>query len=142
VSDPRDALEQLDAGTRGRLEALASAVDRLAVDDLPLYVARVRQPRHRRAVEAAELVAIEGGLGPAVGAARTLMIEGVIRQMADRQFRVWVGGVAMAPDQGPVDQRVRIAESIGNAVTAIVLGDRLEADVRAELLGLWDRLLP
>jgi hypothetical protein len=137
-----DALDRLEPDARDRLQAFAAAVDRLAVDDLPLYVSRVRQPRHRRAVEAAELVAIENGLGDVVGAARTAMIEGVIRQMAERQFRVWVGGVAMAPDQGPVDQRVRIAESIAEAVTALVLGDRLDPADRAELLGLWDRLVP
>jgi hypothetical protein len=142
VTGAPDALDRLPEDARKGLDALARAIDRLAVDDLPLYVARRRQPRHRRAVETAELVAIESGLSGVVAAARTAMIEGVLRQMADRQFRVWVGGVAMAPDLGPVDQRVRIAESIGNAVTALVLGDRLDASDRAQLLGLWDRLLP
>ena len=138
----RDALDRLEPATRATLEAFAEAVDRMHVDDLPLHVARVRQPRHRRAVETAELVAIESGLAEPVAAARRIMVEAVIRMMNDRQFRVWVGGVAMAPNLGPVDQRVRIAESLADAVTAIVLGDRLDADVRADLLGLWDRLLP
>ena len=137
-----DALDGLPHDARQRVAAFAAAIDRLAVDDLSLYVARVRQPRHRRAVETAELVAIESGLGAVVGAARKAMIEGVLRQMADGQFRVWVGGVAMAPDQGPVDQRVRIAESIADAVTALVLQDHLDEADRGELIGLWERVLP
>ena len=104
-----EPLDRLDAETRKRHEAFAEAVDRTHVDDLPLYVARVRQPRHRRAVETAELVAIESALTEPVEAARRVMIEAIIRMMTDRQFRVWVGGVAMAPNLGPVDQRVRIA---------------------------------
>jgi hypothetical protein len=37
---------------------------------------------------------------------------------------------------------VRIARSLGEAVTALVLGDRLDADDSGELLGFSDRLLP
>jgi hypothetical protein len=137
-----DGLDALPPDSRGRLEGFSHALDRLNVDDLPLYVARVRQPRHRRAVETAELVAIEAGLVDAVGAARSLVIEAVIREMGDRQFRVWLGGVAMAPNVGSVDQRVQIARSLSEAVTALVLGDRLGADDADEMLGLWSRLLP
>ncbi len=93
-------------------------------------------------MERSELVASEVGLGEALRAAREAMIGGLMRELANGQFRVWLGGVQMAPNLGPVDERVRIAQSVSDAVTAIVLGDRLEADVRAELLGLWDRLLP
>jgi hypothetical protein len=142
VSAPGDALDRLPADARERLDAFARAVERIPVDDLPLHVARVRQPRHRRAVERSELVASEVGLGEALRAAREAMIGGLMRELANGQFRVWLGGVQMAPNLGPVDERVRIAQSVSDAVTAIVLGDRLEADVRAELLGLWDRLLP
>jgi hypothetical protein len=138
----RDALDRLEPETRAQLEAFAEAVDRIHVDDLPLHARRVREPRHRRAVETAELVAIESGLSEPVEAARRAMVEAVIRTFGVRQFRVWIGGENMAPNMGPVDERVRIAASLADAVTAIVLGDRLEPDVRHELLGLWDRLLP
>jgi hypothetical protein len=134
------ALDRLEPEARARLEALARALDRSHVDDLSLHVARVRQPRHRRAVETAELVAIESGLQEAVEAARRVVIEAVIRAMGERQFRVWVGGVAMAPNLGSADERVRIAGSLADAVTALVLGDRLDAADAAELLGLWPRL--
>jgi hypothetical protein len=142
AGDPTEALDALPADSRDRLEAFTRALDRIDVDDTPLYVARVRQPRHRRAVETAELVAIESGLAATVAEARRVVIEAVIRQMGERQFRVWVGGVSMAPNMGPVDERVRIASSLGDAVTALVLGDRLEAHDAEELLGLWARLVP
>jgi hypothetical protein len=141
VRRPGDALERLPADARERLDAFARALDGVPLEDLPLYVARVRQPRHRRAVERAEVTAIESGLGEPVAAARQALIEAVIRKLADSQFRVWIGGVQMAPNLGPVDDRVRIAESLRDAVTALVLDDRLDADDRGELLGLWGRLI-
>jgi hypothetical protein len=142
MSHAADALEGLPADARQRLEAFARALERVPVEDLPLHVARVRQPRHRRAAEAAELVAVEQGLGGPLHAARQRMLDGLMRELANGQFRVWVGGVAMAPNLGPVDERVRIAQSVSDAVTAVTLGDRLDRAVYAELIGLWERLLP
>jgi hypothetical protein len=142
AGDATAGLAGLPPDARTRLDGFSRALDRLNVDDLPLYVARTRQPRHRRAVETAELVAIESGLVKTVDAARRVVVEQIIRTIADSQFRVWVGGVKMAPNMGSVDERVQIARSLGEAVTALVLGDRLDADDSAELLGLWDRLVP
>ena len=140
MSDTGDALERLPADARARLEAFAAALDRVHVDDLILHVARRRQPRHRRAVETAELAAIEHRLLEPIGAARRIVLEGVLRAFADAQLRVGLGGVNPIGG-GPVDDRVRVAESLSEAVTALVLWDRLDADTRGELLGLWDRLL-
>jgi hypothetical protein len=142
VTPTDDALARLPADARLRLDAFARALERIPVDDLPLHVRRVRQPVHRRAVEAAELVASEHRLGEPLRAARQVMLDGLFRAFANGQFRVWLGGEAMAPNLGPVDERVRIAESVSDAVTAIVLDHRLDPDVHAELIGLWDRLLP
>jgi hypothetical protein len=141
VSEPGDALDRLPADARDRLEALARAVDRIHVDDLVLQVARRRQPRHRRAVETAELVAVETGLVEPIAAARRLILEGVLRTYANAQLRVGIAGVNPLGG-GAVDDRVRVAESLSEATTALVLWDRLDADTRAELLGLWDRVLP
>ena len=141
AGDAAAALDRLPADARTRLRRFSHELERLNVEDLPLYVARVRQPRHRRAVESAALIAIETGLDATVDAARRVVIEQIIREFAGNQFQVWIGGVKMAPNLGPVDERVRIARSLGDAVTALVLGDRLAAADSAELLGLWDRLL-
>ena len=80
---------------------------------------------------------------PAVTAALRLLIEVIGRQYAESQLRIsGIFGVNMAPSMGPTDDRVRVARSLGEAVTAIVLEDHLEREDHAELLGLWDRLLP
>jgi hypothetical protein len=136
------ALDGLPDDARERLEAFARALERIHVDDLPLHVARRRQPRHRRAVETAELVAIESGLDEAIRQARHAMIEGVIREYAAAQIRVSFAGLNAVGGGGPVEERVRVAESIADAVTALALWDRLDAADRGELVGLWERLLP
>jgi hypothetical protein len=139
AGDPTDELDRLPADTRAGLNEFSRALARLHVEDLVLYVASARQPRHRRAVETAEIIAIEVGLVGAVEAARRVIIEQIVRAFAVNQFQGWID---MAPNLGSLDDRVVIARSVGEAVTALVLGDRLDADTRGELLGLWDRLLP
>ena len=141
MSRPEDALDRHPADARQRLEALARAVDRIHVDDLVLHVARRRGPRHRRAVETAELVAVRNGLVEPIAAARRLILEGVLRSYANAGLRVGVAGVNPLGG-GAVDDRVRVAESLSEAKKALVLWDPLDADPRAELLGLWERLLP
>lgn len=136
-----DGLDDLPDDARRRLDAFTRAVDRIDVDRLRTLVAEPVEPRHRRAVETAELVAIESGLEAVVDAARRVVVETLIREFGVRQLRVWVGGVAMAPNVGPAEERVAIARSLGDAVTAIVLGSRLDPADAAELLGLWARLL-
>jgi hypothetical protein len=42
---------------------------------------------------------------------------------------------------GTNEDRIRMLESLGDAVTATILGDRLDPDDHAELLGLWARIL-
>jgi hypothetical protein len=137
-----DALDRLPSDARDRLRSFVAALDRVHVDDLSLYVARRRQPRHRRAVEAAELVAAESGLRDVVAAARHAALDGLMRTYVDASLRVSYVGLNPVGGGGSVEDRVRVAESVSDAITAIVLGDRLDAHVRGELLGLWDRLLP
>ena len=136
------ALDTLPTTTRARLNLFARALSDIPVDQLPMHVARDDR-RRVQAVETAELVAIEHGLEPAVTAARRVMIEAIGREYAQSQLRIsGIFGVNMAPSMGPTGDRVRVARSLGEAVTAIVLEDHLDPEDHAELLGLWDRLLP
>jgi hypothetical protein len=137
-----DALDRLPADARERLEAFAHALERIHVDDLPLYVARRRQPAHRRAVEASALVGRESGLGPSIDAARRAIREYVLRAYADAAFRPTIAGFAAMGPQADPEERLRILASLDEAVGGLVLGERIDAHVRGELLGLWDRLLP
>jgi hypothetical protein len=136
------ALVRLEPEARARLELFAHALSRVPVDDLPLYVGRRRQQRHRRAAERAEVVAVEHHVMTELQAVRSELIDALMRRLVDEQFRVWVAGAMIAPDLLEVDQRIRVAESVGGAVTALVLGEQLAAADRFELLGAWARLLP
>lgn len=142
MSDEAGALDRLSADARDRLESFARALERVHVDDLPLHVARRRQPRHRRAVESAALAARDAGLEPGVDAACRAVRGYVLRAYADAAFRPTIAGFAGTASQADPEERLRILRSLDEAVTALVLGDRLDADIRGELLGLWDRLLP
>lgn len=110
------------------------------MDDLPLYAVRPRQPEHRQAVETAAVVAREQGLDEAVDAAREVIVGYVSRQYAAAQFRTAYVGMNSAPGLGPTDDRVRVARSLGDVVTALVLGDAIDETTRAELVGPWDRI--
>jgi hypothetical protein len=135
-------LDTLPATTRARLDAFARALSAVPIEELPMYVAR-DDVRHVRAVQAAELLATGQGLEPAVTAARHALVDAIGREYAVSQLRIsGIFGVNMAPSMGPTDDRVRVARSLGEAVTAIVLEDHLAPEDHAELLGLWDRLLP
>jgi hypothetical protein len=140
--DAAGALERLPADARQRLEQFAAALERVHVDDLPLYTARLREPVHRRAAEAAAVAAAEHGLTDVVEAARAALIESILREFAGAQLRVSYLGVNSVPGLGSTDDRVRMMQSLGDAVAGIVLWDRLEPHDRDELLGLWSRLLP
>jgi len=135
----RDALAPLARPIRTELERFAAALERIHVDDLPLYAVRIRQPAHRRAVEAAALAARERALEAAVDAAREAVVGYVSRQYGAAQFRT--AYVALETGHATTDDRVRVMRSLGEAVTAIVLGDALDASDRAELVGAWSRIL-
>lgn len=140
--DVAEALAGLPEDARTRLEGFTGALERLHVDDLPLYAVRTRGVDHRRSVEAAAVLAIEAGLTQAIEAARAAVIEYVARTYGRAQFRATFAGPNTAPGLGPTDDRVQVMRSIGDAVTAIVLGDALDESDRAELIGAWDRLIP
>jgi hypothetical protein len=142
VSGVADALERLPQGARSRLERFSQGLERVHVDDLPLYAVRQRQPDHRRAVETAALVAHESHLEESIDAARGALVDYISRQYAGAQLRVSYVGVNAAGGLGPTDDRVRVMRSLGDAAAAIVLWDKLDEADRAELLGQWARLLP
>jgi hypothetical protein len=135
-----EELAALSPEARADLETFAAALERVHVDDLPLYAVRPRQPAHRRAVEAAALVARERGLESAVDAARDAVIEYVARRYGAAQFRTGHVGLNTAPGLGPTEDRVWVMRSLGDAVVAMALGDLLDANERAELIGAWARL--
>lgn len=137
-----DELERLPADARPRLEAFAGALERVHVDDLPLYVARRRQPTHRRAVELAALTAREHRLEASIDGARRAIRDYALRAYAGAAVRSAYPGLGGGPSLADPEERLRILRSLDEAVAALVLGERIDAGTRGELLGLWDRLVP
>jgi hypothetical protein len=132
-----DSLDGLSPDARRRLETFAAALERLQVDDLPLYAVKPREPDHQRALEAAAQASQAAGLDEAIEAARDAIADYVARAYGNAQYRTGYIAMNSAPGLGPTDDRVRVMRSLGDAVTALVLGDALDEADRAELLGAW-----
>jgi hypothetical protein len=142
VPDQSDPLASLPGDARNALDQLAQAIERVPLEDLQLYADRRFDDEHIRAVEEAKRVADEAGLTDGIRAAQRALTEGVVQMYGSVQMRGTILGTNIAPPPGTNEDRIRMLESLGDAVTATVLGDRLDPDDHAELLGLWARLLP
>lgn len=126
-------MARLPAAEQAAVDRFLGPLERLRREDLVLYAARpLDEGAHRRSVHRA------------AGAARLVRLTDAVtdaRRLADVQIfsrdhaasltqPVWAR-TDMAKD------RANIADSLGDAVTAIILGDRLDPADRDELLGLW-----
>jgi hypothetical protein len=136
------AIDRLPADARKRLDELAGAIERVPLDDLPLYADRRIDDEHLTSVETAARMADEAGLTEGIRAAQRALTEGVVQMYGSERLMGTIMGMSTASPAGSNEDRVRILESLGDAVAATVLGDRLDPDDHAELLGLWARLLP
>ena len=141
TADPK-ALDRLPSGARVRLEAFTAALERVPVDQLGLYADRTWDEEHVAAVERARDAAQDAGLTEPIEAAQRALADGIIHLLASTRYRVTMFGGDMAPSSGSNTDRQRILDSLADAVTALVLGDRIDPADEAELLGLWARLLP
>ncbi len=137
-----EGLDGLPPVARAQLESFTRALERLPVDDLPLYAVRTHGPEHLRSVDTAADVALGAGLAGPIRAAQEVLAAYVDRIYANAQLQTSIAGLNTAPGLGPIEDRVRVARSLGDAVTAIVLGDALDEADQAELMGAWDRLIP
>ena len=134
-----DPMAALPSTIRERLERFGRHVERIDIDQLPMYAARPLDPGHRRSVDDADLVAIESGRQDAVEAVRQTAVDYVNRRFTEAQFRpTWAGQAWVSA--GTVDDRTKIAASLGEAMTAVALWDVLDEGDRDELLGPWATL--
>jgi hypothetical protein len=133
-----DAVNRLPDVARRRLQGFAGRLERIRIEDLPMYVVRPTEPGHGEAIERALTVAEASGLGRAVVEARSGLTSYLERVYADAQLRrtalEW-GGL------GTTEERIRITRSLGDAAAAVVLWDTLDEPDRAELLGPWANLI-
>jgi hypothetical protein len=135
-----DPIASLPAPIRERLERFSLNVERIDIDQLPMYAARPLGSDHRRTIDDADLVAIESGREDAVGAVRSTALDYVNRKFVQAQFRPTWAGLAWV-SAGTVDDRMRIANSLGEAMIAVALWDVLDEADRDEMLGPWASLV-
>jgi hypothetical protein len=135
-----DAIERLPADARRRLEAFAGALERIRLEELPLYAVRSVEPAHGEALERAKAAAAASGLQGAVDEARNGLTSYLDRVYTDGAFRN-SGETFQWGSLGTMEDRIRVATSLGDAIAALVLGDALDEADRAELLGAWANLI-
>lgn len=137
-----DAIDRLPGSVRRRLAAFSGKVERVRLEDLPLYAATPDgRAEHQQALDSAERAAAESGRGRAVEVARSSVGEFLLRFYGDSQYRpTWVG-LNWGQSLGTTDDRVRVMRSLGEAVAALVLWDVLTEGQRDELLGPWAALV-
>jgi hypothetical protein len=136
-----DDMDWLPPDAQERLERFGRALERLSVEDLQLYSVRQHEPDHGRAVAGAAAAATEAGLDDEIDGAREAIVSYLGRAYGNAQLRTsWIG-LNSAPSLGPTADRVRVLRSAGEAVSAIVLWERLDDADRAELLGAWANLI-
>jgi hypothetical protein len=140
VPDSGNPLDTLPADARDRFDAFTAALDRVNVGDMSLYAIPGDEAEIDRARQAAHAVARERGLEPALEAARHEVLEFVADDYRQTSARLGYAGSAPTVGFGPDDDRLRVMQSLADAVLAIVLGDALDESDRAELLGAWDDL--
>jgi hypothetical protein len=109
---------------------------------MSLYAIPGDEAEMEQAREAARAVARERGLEPALDAARQEVLSFVTEDYRETSAGLgYLGGTSPTVGFGAGDDRLRVMQSLADAVMAVVLDDALDPDDRAELLGGWDDLL-
>jgi hypothetical protein len=141
VPDRNDPGAALPADARQRLDAFTAALERINVGDMSLYAIPGDEAEMDRARQAAHRVARELGLEPALEAARHEVLGFVAEDYRDTASGLGYVGAGPSVGFGADDDRLRVMQSLADAVMAIVLDDALDEADRDELLGAWDELL-
>ena len=109
---------------------------------MSLYAIPGDEAEMERAREAARAVARERGLEPALEEARQEVLAFVAEDYRETSAGLgYLGGTSPTVGFGAGDDRLRVMQSLADAVMAVVLDDALDPDDRAELIGAWDGLL-
>jgi hypothetical protein len=141
VPDAGDPLNALPADARARFDAFTEALERIDVGAMSLYAIPGDEAEMEQAREAARAVARKRGLEPALDAARQEVLAFVSEDYRETSAGLgYLGGTSPTVGFGAGDDRLRVMQSLADAVMAVVLDDALDPDDRAELLGAWDDL--
>jgi hypothetical protein len=141
VPDRDDPLLRLPAPERARVARFLDRLERTRVDVMVTLAARPSDERaHAEAVERAEVAARESVRAAAIERVRADADEWVVR-LYNRSTNQpgWYEANWGRPGSGA--DRANLAASLGEALTALVLWDRLDDADRDELLGPFAALL-
>ena len=139
MPDAYDPISNLPADARERLETFSAALERINVGDLPIYAMQSNEPAHQQAVDEAARVADDRRVDGAIEAAQQRLVGFVQAEYQRGMMRI--EGAGLSPSFGPIDDRVRVMRTLSEAVSAVILGDALDEETQAELLGAWGSLL-
>ena len=130
----------MTADTRA-LDRFWQRLERLRVEDMVALAARpLDGSAHDAALEQARGAARESGLDSVIVAASADIDDWVVSMFNRSTVQPgWYEANWGRP--GSVTDRANLAQSLGEAATAILLGDRIDSADRDELVGPWAALL-
>jgi hypothetical protein len=123
------------------VEAFWQRLERLRVEDMLALAARpLDEAAHAATVERATDDARRAGLTKTIAAA-TADVDAYVLALFNRSTVQpgWLEANWGRP--GTVEDRANLAASLGEVVTALLLGERISDSDRAELLGPWESLV-
>lgn len=129
------------ASTRETVDAFWSRLERLRVEEMLARAARpADEVAHREALADLDRAARETGRQRAVEEARRAVDDWVIALFNQSTSQPgWLEANWGRP--GTVEDRANLAASLGQAVAAILVADRLDPGATDELLGAWADLV-
>jgi hypothetical protein len=137
VPDAADPFGRLPSDVRRRIDLFVSRLERLSVEELLALAARPLAPDdHARALDAVDAAARESGRLDALGRVRADADEWVVR-LYNRSTAQPGWYEANWGRPGSSQDRANLATSLGEALGALVVWDRIDEADRDELLGTW-----
>jgi hypothetical protein len=139
---PETTARSLPPDVGGRLDRFLKRLERLRVEELPMFAATpLARNEYQESVNAAMRAGFDSG--------RRAILEEIHRDAGawlDRlfsrhQFYPEWAGTQMGVIAGTAQDRVRLAEALKSGLTALVLWDVLDEAYRDHLLGPWAALV-
>ena len=133
---------RLPADVGRRLAGFLDRIERLRIEDLPIFAAvPLDAAAHARAVDAARTAAAERRREDLLTEIRRQSNEWVARLFSRQQYYPEWYGPSMGRSVGNVDDRVKLARSLADAVTGLMVWDVLDEADLDELIGPWVTLI-
>jgi hypothetical protein len=128
----------LPPDVRRRLEQFLQRVDRLRVEDLPMFAAQpLDKAEHDESVNAATRAAFDAGRRIVLDEARRELTAWLNRLYSRQQAYPEWAGPSMSRSVGTAGDRAAIHSSLMDVMTALVLWDVLDEVYRDHLVGPW-----